>query len=170
MGRLIENSHRTSSLRKSLQTVKCSCRLKAMAPSETDPLLPQGSSAPEISGYGFSRPSKPRYQNQTQTQAQSEVVDETEYVQDKNAPTQTSPSFFSLRVPLVLFSLLIGLALIITFFAHEPSDTPWRGPANDTSNIEARVDKILDEAPLIGPPSGPYSVVRIYSDTGIRWT
>lgn len=135
-----------------------------MAHSETDPLLPQGSSAPEISGYGFSQPSKLRYETQ------SEVVDETEYVEDKNAPTQSPPSFFSLRVPFVLFTILVGLALIITFFAREPSDTPpRRGPKNDTSNIDARVDKILTETPLIGPPTGQCSIDSIISDTGIRW-
>lgn len=133
-----------------------------MAPSETDPLLPQGSSAPEISGHGFSRASKAY-------QSQSEIVDENEYIEDRSAPTQSSRSFLSLRVPLVLFTMLVGLAIIISLLARGTSDTPRHERDGNSSNIEARVNKILNETPLIGPPIGPHSLGSVISDTGIRW-
>ncbi len=134
-----------------------------MAPSQTDPLLPQGSSAPEISGYGFSGPSKARYQTL------NEVIEETEYIEDERAEDRSTKDFSPLRILLTLFMIVVGLAVFITLLAPGTLDTPWHGPKDDTSTIEARLDKILTENPLIGPLNRVYSVGSIISDIIIRW-
>lgn len=129
-----------------------------MAASETDPLLPQGSSAPEISGYGFSRPAEARYQ------AQRNVIERTEYVKDKDVENRSTKGFSPLRILLTLFTIVVGLAVFITLLAPGSLDTPWRGPKDDTSTIEARVTKILTENPLIGLQGRLHSVDSILSD------
>lgn len=116
-----------------------------MAPSEADPLLPQGSSAPEISGYGFSRPSKAQYQTR------SEVMERTGYIGDKAAGDRSPRSLSPLRILISLFTITVGLAVFITLLLPESLGSPWHGPNGDTSTVPARVDKILKENPLIGP-------------------
>lgn len=129
-----------------------------MAASETDPLLPQNSSAPEISGYGFSRPAEARYQ------AQSIVIEQTEYIKDKDVENRSTKGFSPLRIPLTLLTVVVGLALFITLLAPGAWHTPWHGPKDDTSTIEARVITILTENPLIGLQSRLHSVGSILSD------
>lgn len=129
-----------------------------MAASETDPLLPQGSSAPEISGYGFSRPSKARYQ------PQKIVIEQTEYAKDEDVEDRSTEGFSPLRILLTLFTIVVGLAVFVTLLLPGTLDTPWRGPKDDTRTIEARVNKILTENPLIGLESRSYSVGSILSD------
>ena len=114
--------------------------------SETDPLLPKGASAPEISGYGFSRPSKVQYQTQ------SEVLDRDENVEDEdNSPTSTGFEGFSpLRTLIVLFTIVVGLAMLITLLVPGTINGPGEKPKDDTLTVRARVEKILSENPLIG--------------------
>jgi len=124
--------------------------------SETDPLLPKGSSAPEISGYGFSRPSK------TQCQTQSEVVDQYEDVEarDKEQANPNTASFLPLRTLISLFVIVVGLAFFITLLAPGAIHTPGKKLKNDPVTISARVDDILSENPLIGPHIRIEGVVR----------
>lgn len=118
-------------------------------PSETDPLLPHGDTAPEISGYGFSRPS------QSQVQIQHEVLDypEGQDIEDKHEQ-EAGPSYGDvspLRIFLVMFMIVVGLAMFVSLLIPRAFDPPWnKTPKDDASTVRARVDKILAETPLIG--------------------
>ena len=119
-----------------------------MPSSETDPLLPRGNTAPEISGYGFSRPSKPQYQTQT------EVLDYPQDIEDKSEE-QSRPSYGDismLRSILFIFVLVVGLAMLVSLLLPGAFEVPWsNGPKDDVLTVKARVEKILSETPLIGP-------------------
>lgn len=111
-------------------------------PSETDPLLPRNTPAPEISGYGFSKSS-------TQYLHLNEIVEEESTAE---APTdepsnQRDAGPPPLRSLLSLFTVVVGFALFISLLIPG-NGGPWQddGPPS----IKARVDKILSETPLIG--------------------
>lgn len=129
-----------------LRSIPHALGIQALKMSETDPLLPKGASAPEISGYGFSRPSKVQYQTQ------SKVLDRDENVEDEdNSPTSTGFEGFSpLRTLIVLFTIVVGLAMLITLLVPGTIDGPNDKPKDDTLTVRARVEKILSENPLIG--------------------
>lgn len=113
--------------------------------SETDPLLPKGSSAPEISGYGFSK---------TQYQPQNEVLDPDKNVEDDEEQSIPGYEGFSpLRTLVVLFTVVVGCAIFITLLFPGAYHTPPGEPVDDAVTIRARVNKILSENPLIGPYS-----------------
>ena len=113
--------------------------------SETDPLLPKGSSAPEISGYGFSK---------TQYQPQNEVLDPDKNVDDDEEQSIPGYEGFSpLRTLVVLFTVVVGCAIFITLLFPGAYQTPPGQPVDDAVTIRARVNKILSENPLIGPYS-----------------
>ena len=117
--------------------------------SETDPLLPKGSSAPEITGYGFSK---------SQYQTQNEVVDPDKNVEDDEGQSNPSYEGFSpLRTLVVLFTVVVGCAIFITLLFPGAFRTPSDKPVDDTVTIRARVKKILSENPLIGPYSSCYN-------------
>ena len=120
-----------------------------MPPHETDPLLPRGISAPEISGCGFSRPA------QTRDQTRAEVVEGLKdgVGEDNEQTSQTAGEYLPPRIIIALFTTVVGLAIIITAFFPRTWDFPWRNPPDHLSNISARVDKLLTVNPLIGPPS-----------------
>ena len=133
-------------------------------PSETDPLLPRGNTAPEISGHGFSKPSQSQYQNQNQyqnqyqNQTQDEVLDYPEYIEDKNEqkPRASYGDISPLRTIFVIFVLVVGLAMFVSLLMPGAFEFPWhssKAPKDDVLSIKARVDKILAETPLIGPPA-----------------
>ena len=128
-------------------------------PSETDPLLPQGNSAPEITGYGFSKASTSDYQY-SNTALQNAVVVEEE---GEEYPDQFGTTKSPLRTLLSLFSIVILFALFITLLIpkglgdrlQSPIDEPKTGP----KTIEARVNKILSENPLIGLYTSIYTSI-----------
>ena len=140
-------------------------------PSETDPLLPRGNTAPEISGHGFSKPSQSRYQTQ------DEVLDypEYEYIENKSEQN-TRPSYGNispLRTIFVIFVLVVGLAMFVSLLMPGAFEIPWNGPKapkDDALTVKARVDKILAETPLIGPPA---LLIRHHvgtsSNSRVRW-
>ena len=113
-------------------------------PSETDPLLPQGNSAPEISGHGFSK-------------AQADVIDQDDYYQltedeDKDVGDPSNKEASSLRSITALFVIVVGVAFLITLSlrgSHHP--TFGKPKDSNTRTINARVDRILTQTPLIGP-------------------
>ena len=110
--------------------------------SETDPLLPKGSSAPEITGYGFSK---------SQYQIQNEVVDPDKNVEDDEEQSNPGYEGFSpLRTLGVLFAVVVGCAIFITLLFPGAFRTPSDQPVDDSVTIRARVKKILSENPLIG--------------------
>ena len=116
-----------------------------MFPSETDPLLPQNNPAPEISGYGFSKRSK------LQRRMRSEVIDQ-QHVESKGDETdrQQDGSSSALRIIFSIFAIVVGLAILVTLLVPGTWDLPWHAPKDETSTIQARVDKILSKNPLIG--------------------
>lgn len=119
-----------------------------MPSSETDPLLPKGNTAPEISGYGFSK--KPN-------SIRSEVIDDVEDIEDKSFElvNHTERGLSTLRILSALSAITVGLAILITLLVSGTWDAlrdSLQGTPRDVdSNIQARVDKILERNPLIGP-------------------
>ena len=119
--------------------------------SETDPLLPRGNSAPEITGHGFSKRSNDdhQYKNEAlETEVPAEETNDESFDQNE---TTASP----LRTILYLFSIVVLFALFITLLVPKGLGDRWQGPSHDSptdpQTVEARVSKILDENPLIGP-------------------
>lgn len=136
-------------------------------PSEKDPLLPRGNTAPEISGYGFSKPSESQYQ------LQNEVLDYPEDAQDKNEQ-KAHPSYGTispLRTFFGIFIIVVGLAMFVSLLIPRAFDTPWnKTPEHDAVTVKARVDKILAETPLIGcPASSLHYRIDTSPDSKIRW-
>ena len=112
--------------------------------SETDALLPKNPTAPEISGYGFSKSSEVH-------------VDDDDHYQngaDDERGSHTSESGPSpLRTIVGLFTTVIAFGLIISFFVpgglgHLWDDTFKKHP----QTVDDRVTQILSENPLIGSP------------------
>lgn len=119
-------------------------------PSETDPLLPRGNTAPEISGYGFSRPSE------SQDQIQHEVVDDPEDIQDKSEQKAhpRNDTMSPLSIFFGIFVVVVGLAMFVSLLIPRAFDPPWnKTPEHKALTVKARVDKILAETPLIGRPA-----------------
>ena len=136
-------------------------------PSETDPLLPRGKTAPEISGYGFSRPSGSQYE------MHNEVVDYPDDMEDKNEQ-QAHPSYDDvspLRTLIVLFITVVGLAVLISLLMPGVFVPPWnKAPQDNALAVKARVDKILAGNPLIGRPAIFLRLlISPSSNTRIRW-
>ena len=119
--------------------------------SETDPLLPKGNSAPEITGYGFSKPATSSHSRQSPPEQQTEQQHERSVSVDKESSAQVNGGPSPLRTIFILFTIVVGLALVITLsFPGALKQVPYR-PSNDSSStIEARVDEILSDTPLIG--------------------
>lgn len=132
--------------------------------SETDPLLPKGNSAPEITGFGFSRPLTNRadlYNEAIQTYNQDpeeEEEDLPEYSAQNNEASQRQRDIASAPCHTFagLFSVVIIIAVIITIFnpgvldiIWDPSD--WAAPwdPNTPGGLATRVSKILTSTPLI---------------------
>ena len=124
-------------------------------PFETDPLLPKGNTAPEISGYGFSKPSESQYH-------QNEVLDspQYEYIENENESEQKArPSYTDispLRTIFVILVVVVSLAMFFSLLMPGAFESPWnknKAPKDDALTVKARVDKILSETPLIGPPA-----------------
>ena len=120
-------------------------------PSETDPLLPRGNTAPEISGYGFARPSQSQYQIQDED---LDYPEEHGFIEDKHEQEArlSYGDISPLRILLVIFMIVVGLAIFLSLLIPGAFDPPWnKTPKDDASTVRARVDKILAETPLIGP-------------------
>ena len=116
-------------------------------PSETDPLLPRGNTAPEITGYGFSKPYK------SQSQIEDDSLDYPEDIDNKNEQHER-PNYSDsspLRIFLVIFIIVVGLAMLASSLMPGAFNSPWKMvPKDDALTVKARVDKILAETPLIG--------------------
>jgi hypothetical protein len=104
--------------------------------SEEDPLLPRNKGAPEIH-YG--------------SVADNSYEQQGQEVDDKG--TQLSDSRSSpLRAFFTLFTIVVSFALLITFLTPDGIHIPsWKDPfRTEPRSLEARVNKILSENPLIG--------------------
>lgn len=104
-------------------------------PSELDPLLPQNRTAPEISGYGFSKQTSIAYERQEESTEE---------------PSRTAIATTFLSTICVLFTLLVSVALLIALTVPRALNSPNDDGSGDNSTVAARVEKILSETPLIG--------------------
>lgn len=126
-------------------------------PSETDPLLPQNGSAPEITGYGFSKPSSERYDLYNEAAQVYNRAPEEDSSNDDEVPTaQFEGGVSPIRTFAALFAVTVGFAVIVTFLVPGLLDQIW-DPSNNTPNwgpkspstIPDTVSKILSSTPLI---------------------
>ena len=116
---------------------------------ETDPLLPKGNTAPEISGYGFSNPWATKNLDQNKISDQSQEDQDT--LEEKTV--EASGGFLPFRTIIAIFTTVVGLAIVITLLIPGALDNLWNKPTGDELTIKARVNKILSETPLIGRPN-----------------
>ena len=116
-------------------------------PSETDPLLPQGNSTPEITGYGFSKFSKAQPNDQSHDDDDSSGKNGS-----KKETNQRYRGASPLRTMILLFAIVVGIAFVITLTVRGPRAPTDKEPEDDSrTTTKARVDRILSETPLIGP-------------------
>ncbi len=120
--------------------------------TETDPLLPQGNSAPEITGHGFSQGLNPDYKYKNKAVENEVFTEEAEEAGDESSDNTTSSP---LRTLFSLFCIVVLFAFSITLLIPKGLGDRWQGPKDEPhtnpQTIEARVNKILSENPLIGP-------------------
>lgn len=119
--------------------------------SELDPLLPQTSSAPEISGYGFSP--GPKFKNYKRrnhhiNDDEADEADEGRSVDESSIQKSTNPS--PLRVIISIFIIVVGIAFFVSLLVPGGLDSSWKSPRKRNLTFKARTDKILSETPLIG--------------------
>ena len=119
--------------------------------SETDPLLPKNKTAPEISGYGFSKSSEVHVDGEDRYQQEADQERE-------SSASEAGPS--PLRTIIGLFTVVVLFSLFVSFFVpgglgHLWDDTFKKQP----QTINARVNQILSENPLIGTPLAQLHVV-----------
>lgn len=119
-------------------------------PAETDPLLPDNESAPEIVGYGYSRkPNNSDYRSQPQsTEATDEGYKETE----SQGGADSSPLGTILTMFTVVVCFGLFLSLLISGKSGNSSKAPQVAPSKPSTSITTRVEKILSDHPLIGRP------------------
>jgi membrane dipeptidase len=122
---------------------------------EIDPLLPRGPSAPEISGYGFSKKEQPN----------AEVTYDTpsyyyhDAAEDAEEPTPATPSSQSaLGTIVAIFTAVVFFAFVISALSPgnfedgvpSPFPSPTHTPGHSPSmTLRERAERILDETPLI---------------------
>ena len=117
-------------------------------PSELDPLLPANRTAPEISGYGFSNPSRYRSPEPSEVKADTALRDdEDDRVSEESDPTTAASP---LRTIIALFTVVVGVALLITLLIGGGPGDALRSPDKEPAKIKARVKKVLSDNPLIG--------------------
>lgn len=123
--------------------------------SEVDPLLPRNKPAPEISGYGYTKPNAsaevtfegapPCYRNYDDSVKDEDVDDDT---------SATSPSAKSALGTICIIFIFVVLLVFVASIAlpgglggSQPAPEPV--PGRPPSTVEARVDQILNNTPLI---------------------
>ena len=85
-----------------------------------------------------------------------EVSDYPEDLKDKSErPARVDYGDISpLRIIAIIFVVVVGLAVIVSSLMPGAFNAPWKmGPGDGVSTVKARVDRILSETPLIGPPA-----------------
>ena len=125
--------------------------------SEVDPLLPRNQPAPEISGYGYSKPNDsvevnyepnpPSYRHDNgQQEEDGEENDDTESVTSSRSALSTICSIFTF---VVLFAFIASIALPLGRSGGNRRPSPEPIPGRPSSTINERVDEILNRTPLI---------------------
>lgn len=112
---------------------------------ELDPLLPQSSSAPEITGYGFFQHAEIKRSSPIQGNPKDEVFEDRE---DIDSLSQVGSRTASLRIIMAIFTVVVGLALFITSLIPGGLGKPSHISNRD---YQARAETLLSENPLIGP-------------------
>lgn len=141
--------------------------------SEVDPLLPKNETAPEISGYGFSK------------QKRSADVQESDghgFLEQDNldgdngdggsTSDDDSTSASSLSSVCGIFVFVLTFALFIAIVVpgplgerwNQPKPEPVPRPPSPGTSIGERVAKILDDTPLIGANCSPSRTRIIVTD------
>ncbi|MCJ1306557.1 hypothetical protein MMC25_000200 [Agyrium rufum] len=136
--------------------------------TEQDPLLPRGPTAPEITGPGF-RPSTYEYFSTNNTRP----TIKREYSASKEQSSQDEPS--PLKTILGLFIIVVSFGLILTALVpggllSQPTDqTPTKGNFTHPpgTSIDARVEKILSNTPLIDGHNDLAILLRFIYGNGI---
>jgi membrane dipeptidase len=123
--------------------------------SEVDPLLPRGPSAPEITGYGFSKKEQVGVEvtYDTPSYYYREVEDEEEETTPEVSSTSSALSTIVGLFTAVMFFAFIVVALSPGGFDDSrpsPEPVPTRTPDHrPATTIRERAERILDETPLI---------------------
>ncbi len=123
--------------------------------SEADPLLPRDPPAPEISGYGFSKPKAsvkanyeagfPSYRHDN-GQVEDEEDDDTNSITSSKSALSTICGIFTI---VVLFAFVASIALPRGASGGNGQPSPEPVPRHPSSSINQRVDEILKGTPLI---------------------
>ena len=118
--------------------------------SETDPLLPKGNTAPEISGPGFFKPKIVRASEDASYPHHSKTSADVTVSAGQSKTNGKSP----LTTIIALFTTVVGIAGVIALLfpgaLRSPSGKGERATPPDHHDINARVEKILSQTPLIG--------------------
>lgn len=123
--------------------------------SEVDPLLPRNPPAPEISGYGYSKPNDsvkanyeaalPSHRNDN-AQEEDEENDGTNSILSSSSALSTICSIFTF---VVLFAFIASIALPLGASGGNNQPSPEPVPGHPLPTINERVDEILKNTPLI---------------------
>ena len=141
-------------------------------PTETDPLLPQGNSAPEITGYGFSKPSSHRVDlvddasqsyyevrgEQSTTDKGTEDGPPEDRIQGGPSPFRTFAGLFVVVVAVALVIVVLTPAALDMIIGDHPNWSPWAPKA--PASISDRVAKVLSSTPLIDGHNDLAIVIR----------
>jgi len=124
--------------------------------SEVDPLLPRNQPAPEISGYGFSKPNDPIDANVGVTSDHFPPLyrndDDGEEDYDSNSTTSKSSalgSICSIFTFIVFLAFVASIALPLGDHEGNGQPAPEPVPGRPILTIDERVDAILNQTPLI---------------------
>ena len=125
-------------------------------PSEVDPLLPRNEPAPEIVGYGFSQKQNADAYDESPYQYQAHISKRSNQERDKESDPEAGTDTSPLRTILTIFTTVVAFGLILSILVSERLGKPAKGPqivpAEPSSSITDRVERILSEHPLIGSP------------------
>lgn len=123
--------------------------------SEVDPLLPRNQPAPEISGYGFSKPNDsvelasddapPTYGNDDGHEEDEEGSDSNSTSSNRSA-LSTICSIFTF---VVLFAFVASIALSLGDSRGNGQPSPEPVPGRPSLTVQERVNAILNKTPLI---------------------
>lgn len=114
--------------------------------SEIDPLLPQNTPSPEISGYGYSKAK----------QHQPEIVEDYQEEEEQDAapasidPSASGASPLSTLIGLFTFVVAVGFLIALLMGGSDTEPLPHPKQPIGKPGLSERVEKILHETPLIG--------------------
>lgn len=125
---------------------------------EVDPLLPRNPLAPEISGYGYTKPNAPvevTFDDNPPSYPNDESIEEYEDEDEDNglglarsvSRRSVLNTICSILALVVFFAFVASIAIPGSWGDSQPSPSPF--PSRPSPTIQERVDVILMETPLI---------------------